>query len=204
MNTGERQREYLRYTISAQEQERQRLSRELHDDTAQGLIDTAHTVDDLIESSAHLPDFLSGRLHLLRQKLDDITENMRRIIQGLQPALLDEVGIRSAKIWLSESIAEEIGINVEYNIDLADKKLNQEVSMTLFHVAQEALNNIKQHSHASKAELSLKVNGKKAILTISDNGVGFILPNPSSVHVDEMLGLIGIRERVALLTVLSN
>ena len=100
INARERQKIYLRDIINTQEQERHRLSRELHDDTAQELIDVGHDIDAILESSDNLSGQIVESLHQLRNNIDEILEKTRRAIQGLQPPLLDELGIKPALLWL--------------------------------------------------------------------------------------------------------
>ncbi|MFQ6122146.1 MAG: sensor histidine kinase [Dehalococcoidales bacterium] len=198
LNAREQQQIYLRDIINAQEQERHRLSRELHDDTAQGLIDAGHAIDEMLEPTTHLPRNLATSLHSLRQDIDETLERTRRAIQGLQPPLLDEVGIKPALLWLCDSLSEESGIEVDTDIDLSEERLTQEAKIVLFRVTQEALNNIKKHSGASRAEIGLKVNENRATLTISDNGVGFVPPSRGKLRSERKSGLIGVQERVGL------
>jgi signal transduction histidine kinase len=198
LNAREQQQIYLRDIIKAQEQERHRLSRELHDDTAQGLIDTAHSIDDMLESSPCLPKDLAKGLHSLRGDIDAILEKTRRAIQGLQPPLLDEVGIKPALLWLCDNLSEESGIEVNTDIDLPEEMLTDEAKIVLFRVTQEALTNIKKHSGASKVELKLSAGEQRVTLTISDNGTGFVLPSRAKLRSEGKSGLVGIQERVSL------
>ncbi len=198
LNAREQQRLYLRDIINAQEQERHRLSREFHDETAQELIDAAHRIDEMIESSSGLPRDLVTGLHSLRRETDEILERTRRAIQGLQPPLLDEAGIIPALLWLCDNLTEENGLEVETDIDLAEENLTNEARITLFRVTQEALTNIKKHSRAKHVTLELKTSGSRAVLTISDDGVGFILPGRGKLRAEGKSGLVGIQERVSL------
>jgi signal transduction histidine kinase len=199
LNAREQQQIYLRDILNAQEQERHRLSRELHDDTAQGLIDAGHAIDEMLDSSVHQHEGLAISLQSLRQDIDEMLERTRRAIQGLQPPLLDEVGIKPALLWLCDSLSEESGIEVDTDIDLPEEQLTQEAKLVLFRVTQEALTNIKKHSRANRAEISLQVNGNRATLTISDNGVGFVPLSRGKLRSERKSGIIGIQERVGLI-----
>lgn len=200
LNARERRHMYLRDIINAQEQERHRLSRELHDDTAQGLIDSGHAIDEMLESSPHLSKHLAASLRSLREDIDETLEKTRRAIQGLQPPLLDEIGIKPALLWQCDSLSEESGIEVVIDIDLPEKRLTQEAKMVLFRVTQEALANVKRHSRASRAELELKANENRVTLTISDNGIGFIPISRGKLRSQGKSGLVGIQERVSLVS----
>ena len=198
LNAREQQQIYLRDIVNAQEQERHRLSRELHDDTTQGLIDAGHAIDEMLESSPHLSENMVASLHSLRQDIDETLERTRRAIQGLQPPLLDEVGIKPALLWLCDSLSEESGIEVDTDINLSEEQLTREAKIVLFRVTQEALANVKKHSGASRVKVGLKANKNRAILTISDNGAGFVPSSRGKLRSEGKSGLVGIQERVGL------
>lgn len=199
MNARERQKIYLRDIINTQEQERHRLSRELHDGTAQGLIDVGHHIDEILDEGKELPENTRQSLASLRISIDEILEKTRRAIQGLQPPLLDEVGIKPALLWLCDGLSEEMGIEIIPDIDLPEGKLTQESKLALFRATQESLNNIKKHSQARNVSFTLKTVENKAILTISDDGRGFVPPGRGKLLSDGKLGLVGLQERIGLL-----
>ena len=199
INARERQKIYLRDIINTQEQERHRLSRELHDDTAQELIDVGHDIDEILESSVDIPGEVQGGLVELRKSVDEILEKTRRAIQGLQPPLLDELGIKPALLWLCGSLAEETEIEVEADIDFPEERLTQEIKIVLFRVTQEALNNIKKHSQAKKVTVALGVTQDKATLMIIDDGVGFTPSRRDKLLSEGKFGLAGLQERVELI-----
>jgi signal transduction histidine kinase len=199
INARERQKIYLRDIINTQEQERHRLSRELHDDTAQELIDVGHDIDEILESSTNLSSEVRGSLGELRNNIDEILEKTRRAIQGLQPPLLDELGIKPALLWLCGSLTEETDIEVEADIDFPEERLTQEIKIVLFRVTQEALTNIKKHSQAEKVTVVLGVIEAKVILTIIDNGVGFTPSKRDKLLSEGKFGLAGLQERIGLI-----
>ncbi len=198
INARERQKIYLRDIMNTQEQERHRLSRELHDDTAQELIDAGHDIDEILDSSDDIPESVRDSLNTLRNNMDEILEKTRRAIQGLQPPLLDEIGIKPALLWLCGNLAEETGIEVEPDIDFPEESLTQELKIVLFRVTQEMLNNIKKHSGADKVTVELKVIENKVALSISDNGVGFTPSGSGKLLSEGKLGLVGMQERLGL------
>jgi signal transduction histidine kinase len=199
LNSRERQKIYLRDITNTQEQERQRLSRELHDDTAQELIDVGHKIDDIIHAVDDTQGETISDLHSLRYSIDDILEKTRRAIQGLQPPLLDEVGIKPALLWLCDSLAEETGIEVESDIDLDEDRLTQEIKLVIFRVIQESLTNIKKHSHATKAGVILHMGESRLTIEINDNGEGFVPRGRGKMMTEGKLGLVGVQERLGLI-----
>ena len=199
LNTGERQKIYLRDILNTQERERHRLSRELHDDTAQELIDVGHEIDEILEDTDRFPENARQRLITLRSTIDDILEKTRRAIQGLQPPLLEEIGITPALFWLCDNLAEETGIEIENDISLPEDKLTQELKLAVFRITQESLNNIKKHAQATRVSLHLKMVDNRLRLQISDNGVGFTPPGSGKLISGGKLGLVGLQERVGLL-----
>ena len=199
INARERQKINLRDIVNAQEQERHRLSRELHDDTAQELIDVGHDIDEILERSEELPEKVNESLLNLRKCIDEILEKTRRAIQGLQPPLLEEMGIKPALLWLCGSLAEEMDIEVEPYIDFPEDSLTQETKIVLFRVTQEALNNIKKHSQAKKATVELGIKENKVVLTLGDDGIGFNPVGRGKLHAEGKFGLAGLQERVELI-----
>jgi signal transduction histidine kinase len=199
INARERQKVYLRDIVNTQEQERYRLSRELHDDTAQELIDVGHDIDEILETSGDIPEKVKESLLSLRRSIDEILEKTRRAIQGLQPPLLEEVGIKPALLWLCGSLAEETGIEVEPDIDFPEDSLTQEIKIVLFRVTQEALNNIKKHSQAKKVEVVLGVTKDKVGMMIKDDGAGFTPVGRGKLLSGGKFGLAGLQERVELI-----
>lgn len=199
INARERQKIYLRDIINTQEQERHRLSRELHDETAQELIDVGHDIDEILESSNDLSGEVRKNLKELRNNIDEILEKTRRAIQGLQPPLLDELGIKPALLWLCGSLAEETGIDVEPDIDFPEERLTQEIKIVLFRVTQEALNNIKKHSQAKKVMVVLGLIEDKVTLSISDDGMGFTPVGRGKLLSGGKFGLAGLQERIELI-----
>jgi len=189
----------LSQTMDTQERERRYLARELHDESAQLLVDLSHDVDELLEGEEGTGVAHKERLRRLRTSIDDALEGIRRFIRGLRPPLLEEMGLGTALRWLAEELSEEQGIKVSVDVQDQGKRLSEVQELNVFRIAQEALNNVRKHSQANRAALHLVVAEGKVQLRIEDNGVGFIVP----VKEDELanagrFGLIGIRERARL------
>ena len=187
---------FLSQTIDAQERERQYLARELHDETLQDLVDIAHKIDELAEGE-DIPRNLSG-LRILRNDVDSVLETTRRFTLGLRPPLLDEMGLGSSLRLLAQEIANEQDMELDVEIHGEEKRLSENVELSMFRIAQEALHNIKRHSRATRISLDLENNTSKVRLKIVDNGVGFSVPVPEQLTKSGKFGLAGMAERARL------
>jgi PAS domain S-box-containing protein len=196
----ENQRFYLQQITRAQEEERERIARELHDDTIQYLVVLARQLDDLANSSKSMSKEDKASLENLRQQTNSIMEGVRRLSHDLRPATLDRLGLVAALEWLASSIEKLSGIDVKVEKSGAERRLPGEVELVMFRIAQEALSNVRRHSRANNAEVMVEFDDKKVRMTIRDNGKGFALPE----KVDDLLkkgklGLAGMQERIQLL-----
>lgn len=189
---------YLRQINRAQEEERKRIARELHDDTIQYMVVLARQLDELASSSKGLSNEERLRLEGLRQQINSIMEGVRRLSHDLRPATLDRLGLLPALEWLASLVPTEI--SVEVKAWGSERRLPAEVELVLFRIAQEALSNIRRHSQATKVEVTVKFEDKKTMITIRDNGKGFSLPETIGDLVKAgRLGLAGMQERIQLL-----
>jgi signal transduction histidine kinase len=173
--------------IDSQEQERRRISRELHDDLGQELALAKAKLEELIEGS--LPSVQPGLTDLSHQ-LSSISRTAREISHGLYPSQLEYVGLSSAV----KRLCDEIGRGKRPAIHLAVSRLPQlppSISLCLYRIVQEALHNVMKHSLANNVEVRLAADDARVWLRIVDDGVGFDLS-----HKTEGLGLPGMRERV--------
>ncbi len=195
LNSARRRQEELRgYAMlitRVQEEERRRLARELHDDTAQALIALALGLDGMGRtiSKLDLPEkdreWFASLQNLAALTLDGV----RRACRDLRPSVLDDLGLRAALEWLSDSSSSR-GVPCTFTCRGTPAPTTSEEEIAIFRIAQEALSNIWRHSGATQASLS-----------IHDNGRGFALQsNPTTVYNPRGgLGLIGMRERAALI-----
>jgi signal transduction histidine kinase len=186
--------------LQAQEQERKRIARELHDETAQSLSTILITLD-LYEP------FLPVDNDLLRKGFDRVRELARRTLDetralshNLRPTILDDVGLVAALEWYADEHLHTFGVPVEVHAETVDNlPLTPDQDIAIFRIAQEALNNSGKYAEASKASVSLTVGGQTARLVIEDDGKGFDTETPSAQRKDGGFGLYGMRERTALL-----
>jgi PAS domain S-box-containing protein len=190
---------YLQQVTKAQEEERKRIARELHDDTAQALVVLSRQLDSFISAGQHpMQDIIA--LEKLREQIDSILEGVRRFSQDLRPSILDDLGLLPALEWLASDLTDHFGISIGVAVLGSERRFSSEVELLLFRIAQEALRNVWRHSQASRAWVTVEFNEGKTVLTIRDNGKGFELPKRvSDLASAGKLGLAGMEERARLL-----
>ena len=193
-------RYYLRQVTKAQEEERKRISHELHDDTLQALVVLSRQLDTLTSGSKGIPEDLRASLEKLWHQTNDIVSEVRRLSQDLRPAALDRLGLLAALEWLASEIAKFSGIETKVKVTGVQRRLPEDVELVLFRITQEALRNVWRHSRASRAEITVEFGESKTRITICDNGRGFNLPDRmGDLPRDGKLGLAGMEERARLL-----
>ena len=187
--------ERLQNTIDAAEQERSRWARELHDETLQAL-----AVLRMRLSSA-LREETGDRLHETGQaaveQIDDEIVKLRRLITELRPASLDTIGLQAALQALAEQHHQAAALQVDCDFDLASEENDRPTPVletAVYRLVQEALNNVSKHSMARRADLSVRATRGTIQIEVADDGVGF-----ETNLVREGFGLVGMRERAALL-----
>jgi signal transduction histidine kinase len=199
-NAEENLRHYLREITRAQEEERKRIARELHDDTAQDVVILLRRVDELSSAVDKLSPPNKKRLEALRQQTTKIMDGVHRFSQDLRPSVLDDLGLLPALEWLTADLTEHFGIAVEMKVLGSARRFSPEVELVLFRIAQEALRNVWKHSGAKKASVTLEFGRSKSMLTIKDEGRGFELPERiDDLTVAGKLGLAGMQERAQLI-----
>ena len=199
VKTRVQHRMYVRQLLNAQEEQRKRLSRDLHDGPVQRLVDIGHNIDRALDDISDSSKSISGSLIDMRGDIDDILEQTRRAIHGLQPPLLEEVGLQPAIMWLCDDLADGSGIEIDADIDLPLKRISSEIEIALFRVVQEALTNIKKHAGAGKVTVKLAAKGQNIELRITDDGSGFEALTGDQLYNSGRFGLIGMRKRADLL-----
>jgi len=195
---------YLSQVLKAQEGERLRIARELHDDTAQALTGLSRRLDMLVDTMAssgdQLPKEIPERLEELREQSDRILEGVRRFSRDLRPPVLDDLGLLPALKWLATALEEQHSIAANIRVLGEQRRLPDEAELALFRIAQEALNNVRKHSGASAVEVTVDFRAGGITMMIADNGDGFELPRSTSdLAASGKLGIIGMQERVRLL-----
>lgn len=196
----ERDRAQLRdlasQVIRAQEDERKRIARELHDDTAQVLF--AQLLRVTAMKASPLDDVRSTAETLENMTVEAI-ESVRRLALELRPPALDDLGLREALGDLAQRFSEQLLIPVEYHVTGLKDRLPGEVELVLYRVAQEAMTNVAKHAEAKHAWISLIRSTTGVTLSIDDDGRGFDVEMPIRGDGRGLgLGLFGMEERVAL------
>ena len=191
---------YLAEVTRAQEEERKRISREIHDDSIQSLATLALDIDAMVREKERLPEDVIRRLKGLRAETNGILDGLRRFSHELRPGVIDHVGLVPALEILTEELNKENRVKSSLEIRGSERRLMPETELALFRIAQEALRNVRRHSRATKATIRLKFTRSRVKLTVSDNGGGFEPPDTLSDFAAEgKLGLIGMQERARLL-----
>ena len=191
---------YLSQITKAQEEERRRIARELHDDTSQVLLALSRQIDNFLRGNEHLTPNDVAFLKQMRQQLNDALEGVRRFSQALRPPMLDDLGLLPAVRWLAGEMKKLTEIEIDFKVAGAERRLPPEVELTLFRAIQEALANVWRHAQASKAEVAVEFSESKVRISVSDNGKGFEpLERMESLPRTGKLGLAGIEERMRLL-----
>lgn len=191
---------YITQITRAQEEERKRIARDLHDDTAQTLTGVCMDIDDMLSGVGELPKVAIDRLRQLRAKVDLTLEEVRRFSHELRPVLLDRFGLVPSIKLLIEEMAEQGGFAYCFDLIGSERRLAPEVELTLFRVTQEALHNIRKHARASEVVVKITFTKRKVKMRICDNGCGFTLPKVlGDLGRAGKLGLLGMTERIRLL-----
>ncbi len=182
--------------LNVQEEERKRIARELHDDTAQllsslllrlKLLERAKTLDEVQDKSKHIIELAA-----------QATEGVRRMAFELRPAALEDLGLPAAIRWYSDELAAPRGLSVDVRTTGMRDRLPAQVELGLYRVVQEALTNVAKHSGARRACVVLEEADDRIRVFVKDDGCGFDM-NEVSNSRERGLGLFGMRERVALL-----
>lgn len=197
---GERRlRLICRSVLRVQEEDRARISRELHDEAGQALTALRMQIELLEQVAAREATALLPRLAELRELAVRTLQEVRHISQLLRPRMLDELGLVATLQWLARTIRQCAGIEVELVHAGMEEPLDPEVGTLVFRVVQEALTNTAKHARTRSAQVRLRRTGERLSLLVEDQGVGFDAAGVlESAEEDRGLGLRGMRDRVRL------
>ncbi|MCX6012662.1 MAG: PAS domain-containing sensor histidine kinase [Chloroflexi bacterium] len=192
---------YTNQVVRAQEEERKRLARELHDETIQKLLMINHRIHDIASGIyGQLPKPAEKKLADLKDIVEASINEVRGVIQDLRPDILDDMGLVPSIHWLMDKFSKAHQIVAEIEIHGNQRQLPSEIELTLFRIVQEVLNNIKKHARASKIKIDLSFNEGRVKLSIYDNGSGFNVPERENYFIKSgKFGLAGISERAKML-----
>ena len=182
----------LRRVVAAQEQERRRLARELHDETGQALTSILLGLRTVEEAGGETE--MRAAVAEVRELVRSTLQDVRQLAVELRPKALDDFGLAAALERLTESFSEQTGIAVGFESTLPADRLPPEIETALYRIVQECLTNIVKHARAGTVSIVLGRKPGAVTAVVEDDGVGF---DPAKTREDG-LGLIGMRERVAL------
>lgn len=192
------QHAYVAALSTAQEAERGRLARELHDEVVQQLIGLAHSVDRVQRLIERGQATQAGeRLQTMRGRLTTLVDELRTVIGDLRPPALEELGLLPAVELLLQR-GGEVGPEVSLLVRGEERRLAPQSELALFRIVQEAWSNIRRHAQASHADITFDYLPDGLVVMVADNGRGFVLPDPHDTP-DGHWGVRGIRERAELI-----
>jgi signal transduction histidine kinase len=190
----------LRQVIVAQEDERKRVARELHDETSQATTALMVGLDTVGLALTHNPADAAARLAATRHIAAGMLQNVQRLISDLRPSLLDDLGLVPAIAWYGDQRLGPSGISVTIEHQGMDRRLPQAVETAVFRIAQEAFTNIMRHSGAARVRVAVSLSAGYLTLEVADDGQG--MPADalrSEFGSGQRMGLRGMRERVNIL-----
>ncbi len=186
----------LESLVEAQEEERGRLARELHDGSGQMLTSLLVRIKTL-EKKAESPDVREGLTSMLDLVAETI-DQLRDLSHRLRPAALEEFGLPVALETLVDDISREAGLNTTCHLDLNGIDLPSGIEVTLYRIAQECMTNIMRHAQASTVTIELAQSGDTVSMRIEDDGIGFDPHQITAVSGQRHLGIVSMYERAAI------
>jgi PAS domain S-box-containing protein len=193
-------RYYLQQITRAQEEERKRIARELHDDTTQLLLSLSRQLDNFIRNENNYSQEQIIFLKDIQEQVNRGVQSVHRYAQDLRPSLIDDLGLMAALRSLVKRAQEYNEIDIHLKVKGKERRLPSEVELLMYRVIQEALNNIWKHSQATESNIDIHFSEKQVDVSIGDNGIGFELSDMiNNLAQTGKLGLIGMQERARLL-----
>ena len=186
-----------RQALMAQEEERARVSRDLHDELGQLLTASRFELGWLQKHGRELSGEASGAVGRAVELVETAADELRRICKGLRPPLLDDLGLEPAAHLLAREFEDRTGLSLDFEVSLDDapSPLSKEVSLCTYRIFQEALNNISRHSSAKSVDVTLAAQPNELLLSVYDDGQGFDI---SELAGARGCGIAGMRERASL------
>lgn len=190
---------YIGSITLAQEEERRRLARELHDATIQDLIAIDHRVQILSRGLQAGDGEAAARLEGLRREVNRSIQELRRLTGALRPMYLEDLGLVPALDMLAKEAAGDLGVNVSFEVEGHPRRLSPEAELAAFRIVQEALSNVGRHAKAREAIVRLQYEPDRIIAQIQDDGGGFDPPEQvGELAAQGHYGLLGMHERAQL------
>lgn len=190
--------ELLRRVVAAQEAERQRIARELHDETGQALTAIGLGLRGVSISLKTDADKAANNLRQLEGLVDHSLNELQRVIADLRPSHLDDLGLAATLRWYCNEVEERAGIKINVEFIGEPREISAEVKTACFRIAQEALTNVVRHAKATAAHVQLQYTAEFVSIIVEDDGCGFEVPNVKT-EKNAAWGLLGMEERASLL-----
>ncbi len=191
---------YVRQITRAQEEERKRIARELHDETVQALATLLLDIEAISRSRKPLPRNVVEGMEQIRGNVTRIAEELSRLSRALRPSVLDQLGLVAAVELILGDLSRTGKISGRLEVTGQQRRLPAEVELGLFRITQEAVSNARKHSNASSVSVAVDFLPDGVSVAISDDGKGFVLPGSlSDLAAMGKLGLVGMQERAQLL-----
>jgi two-component system sensor histidine kinase DegS len=187
-------------TLMAQEEERKRIARELHDDVAQSILLLSRRLDILISGDTYKsPKVTASKLEDIQAIANEAYKSLQRYARDLRPSILDQMGLVAALNWLTEELGKELGIKTTVKANKLPP-LPSETELAMFRIAQEALNNVRRHAQASSVKIVVESSSISMRMIITDNGKGFLTSRlTGNLAKEGKLGILGMEERARLI-----
>jgi two-component system sensor histidine kinase DegS len=187
--------------LKNQEKDRQRLSRELHDDAVQALVLVAGRAKAILSQCIRQDNaVITEHADWIRVNTLRLMEDIRRMSLDLRPSVLDNLGLVRAIGWLVDNINTDHNMNTKLSVEGQLHRLTTEDEVAVFRIVQEALNNVRVHSQSTEASVRLICDSNRLRVIIQDNGMGFSISDSLTSYTSKgKLGLAGMQERAKLL-----
>jgi signal transduction histidine kinase len=189
----------LERAVAAQEEERKRIARELHDEMGQMLTALGVGLGGVEQTMAQDTELARYQIAELKNMMMRAIDSLRQFISDLRPSVLDDMGLVAALRWIAQQYAERTGLAMNVEVIGAKRRLASQIETVLFRIAQEGLNNIARHARATRATVRLEFIDASVFLIIEDDGCGFSVDQVLGAHPTQRAwGLLGVQERVTL------
>jgi signal transduction histidine kinase len=191
--------ELLRRTVRAQESERQRIARELHDDLGQILTALGLGLRAISDNAVTKPEKVLGQARQLQGVVDSGISDLQNLVSGLHPPQLDDFGLLPALRWYADEVKSRFGLVVAVSSRGEEANLPMDVRTVLFRVVQESLTNIIRHAKTDQAKVQVVFNEREICIHVEDDGCGFDVASTLDKGGNPAWGLLGMIERAALI-----
>ena len=189
-------RTYAHRLLAAQEAERARVAREVHDDAIQRLAVLRHELKEFGRADQGLTVAQTHRLGGIVGEVEDLAVTLRQLAHELHPTVIEQVGLVAALEQLADEVARTAGLTVRLALPPTPVALPPDRALALFRIAQEALRNVVRHAGVTEAAMTLQATGDAIELQVEDRGRGY---DPTARRNEAGIGLVGIEERARLL-----